>query len=67
MSDARLEVTEHMLSNPRRIGKIEVAVFMPTTLDISDHDKAILEKIGDSCPVMKSLHPELEVVTSYKW
>lgn len=66
IKDARLEVTKHMLSNPRRIGKIEVAVFMPP-INIDENDKTILEKIGDNCPVMKSLHPDLEVVTSYVW
>ena len=67
ITNARLEVTKHMLSNPRRIGKIEVVVFMPQDLEITDDDKAILEKIGDNCPVMKSLHPDLEVVTAYRW
>jgi len=67
IKDARLEVTKHMLSNPRRIGKIEIAVFMPDNLDINDSDKSVLEKIGDNCPVMKSLHPDLEVVTNYSW
>jgi uncharacterized OsmC-like protein len=67
ISKARLDVTKHMLSNPRRIGKIEVDVFMPASLAISDSDKSVLEKIGDNCPVMKSLHPDVEVVTRYRW
>lgn len=67
IKDARLEVTKHMLVNPRRIGKIEVAVFMPANLAISESDKSILEKIGNQCPVVKSLHPDLEVVTTYQW
>ena len=67
ITDARLDVTKHMLSNPRRIGKIEVAVIMPANLTITESDKSVLEKIGDNCPVMKSLHPDLEVVTSYRW
>lgn len=67
ITDARLEVTKHMLGNPRRIGKIEVAAFMPANLDISENDKRVLEKVGDNCPVMKSLHPDLEVVTRYEW
>ena len=26
----------------------------------SDHDLAVLERVGRSCPVAQSLHPELE-------
>lgn len=61
-----LEVTKHMLSNPRRVGKIEVLLTMPE-LGLDDKTKAILQGIGDNCPVMKSIHPEVEVIAVYKW
>ena len=66
ISGSRLEVTKHMLSEPRRIGKIEINLYLPGE-HISEKDRAVLEKIGDNCPVMKSLHPDLEVVTEYVW
>lgn len=66
LSGARIEVTKHMLGEPRRIGKIEVILHMgPLKLD--EKDKRTLEKIGDNCPVIKSLHPDLHVVTRYVW
>ena len=55
-----------MLSEPRRIGKIEIKISIPP-IQIEEKDKKVLELIGDNCPVMKSLHPDLEVITQYNW
>ena len=66
LSQTRLEVTKHMLSEPRRIGKIEVVLNIPN-IGLDDNTKMIMQKIGDNCPVMKSLHPDLLVVTTYNW
>jgi putative redox protein len=66
LTDTKLDVTKHMLSEPRRIGKIEIVLHIPNT-GLSDNDKKILELIGNNCPVMKSLHPDLQVVATYNW
>lgn len=66
LSQTRLEVTKHMLSEPRRIGKIEVVLNIPN-IGLDDNTKMIMQKIGDNCPVVKSLHPDLQVVTTYNW
>jgi uncharacterized OsmC-like protein len=55
-----------MLSEPRRIGKIEINLHLQGK-NISEKDRTVLEKIGDNCPVMKSLHPDLAVETVYVW
>ncbi len=65
LTNAKADVTKHMLSNPRRVGKIEVAVNLPA--NGTENDRKILEKTGDNCPVMKSIHPEIEVIVSYNW
>ncbi len=65
MQDARADVTKHMLSNPRRIGKIEVLVTLPALE--SDRDKKVLENTGNNCPVVKSLHPDIELDINYTW
>ena len=66
LTDTKIDVTKHMLSEPRRIGKIEVVLHLPNT-GISDQDKRTLQLIGDNCPVFKSLHPDLIVQTTYHW
>lgn len=66
LTNTKIEVTKHMLADPRRIGKIEVSLHLPA-FDLEEKDKTILQKIGDNCPVMKSLHPDLEVTVNYLW
>lgn len=61
-----IDVTKYMLSDPRRVGKIEVTLHLPK-LSISANDRSLLEKIGDGCPVMRSIHPDIEVIAEYKW
>jgi uncharacterized OsmC-like protein len=66
LANTKIDVTKHMLSNPRRIGGIDITVHFPL-VNIEHSTKEILEKIGDHCPVMKSLHPEIVINTKYIW
>jgi uncharacterized OsmC-like protein len=66
LAGSALEVTKHMYNEPRRIGKIEVILKLKHD-NISDHDKKILELVGNACPVKRSLHPDLEVLVQYLW
>ncbi len=66
LTETKIDVTKHMLSEPRRIGKIEITLHLPNA-GISEKDKNTLQLIGDNCPVMKSLHPNVEVITTYHW
>ena len=65
IAQSTADVTKHMLAEPRRVGKIEVAVTMRG--NASEKDKVILEKTGDNCPVIKSLHPDIKVEATYTW
>jgi uncharacterized OsmC-like protein len=62
-----LDVTKHMLSDPRRIGRIEIILNFPSSLQLEDKDKIILQRVGDNCPVIKSLHPDLIIAVGYNW
>jgi putative redox protein len=67
LADTKIDVTKHMLSDPRRIGKIDVILNFPSSLNLDEKDKTILKRVGDNCPVAKSLHPDLEVNIEYRW
>lgn len=67
LDGTRLEVTKIMKSDPRRIGKIIAHVFFPPTLQIDDHQKEILEKTARTCPVERSLHPDIELDMQFVW
>jgi uncharacterized OsmC-like protein len=66
LRDTKIDVTKYMLSEPRRIGKIDITLHIPNA-DIDNKDKKILEMVGNNCPVMKSLHPDLQLNISYHW
>lgn len=67
LAGTSIAVTKHMLSEPRRIGKIEVALDFPVSLKLEEKDRIILQRVGDNCPVAKSLHPDLDVRIEYHW
>ncbi len=66
LRDTKIDITKYMLSEPRRIGKIDITLHIPNA-DIDNKDKKILEMVGNNCPVMKSLHPDLQLNISYHW
>ena len=67
LADTKIDVTKHMLSDPRRIGKVDVILNFPSSLNLDEKDKIILKRAGDNCPAAKSLHPDLEVNIEYRW
>jgi putative redox protein len=67
LAGTEISVTKHMLADPRRIGQIDVVLNFPLALQLNEKDKTILQRIGDTCPVAKSLHPDLKVLVTYNW
>jgi putative redox protein len=67
LAGTAVAITKHMLSDPRRIGKIDVVLSFPGSLQLEEKDRLILQRTGDNCPVAKSLHPDLEVHIVYNW
>jgi uncharacterized OsmC-like protein len=61
------DVTKIMVSDPRRIGKIQVHVFFPKSLNLDDKQKEILEKTARTCPVERTLHPDCELDLQFNW
>lgn len=57
LKGTRLEITKIMAAEPRRIAEIKIDFYLPG--DYSDKCKTILERAADTCPVAKSLHPDL--------
>lgn len=60
-----VDVTKVMSSDPRRIGEIIVDIQFPKGLNLTDKDKIIMERAGQTCPVLQSLHPD--VIKSVKF
>lgn len=58
-------VTKTMAADPRRISKIEVILNFPAGID--EKSRKILENTGRTCPVMQSLHPNIEKEIVFNW
>jgi putative redox protein len=59
-------VTKEMIQSPsRRIGRLAVTIRVPLALSLEQRQK--LETAGLTCPVAKSLHPDVQVPVSFKW
>lgn len=65
ITNSAAEVTKHMESNPRRIAKIEVKLSLPS--GVSEKNRKILVHTANTCPVLYSLHPDIEKVISFHW
>ncbi len=51
-----------MKADPRRVGGIELTFHIPDALkSIDEKTKLVLKNTGMNCPVMKSIHPDIEV------
>lgn len=58
-------VEKEMIPNPRRIGKLTVNVFMPKNIESAYRQK--LENTAMTCPVKKSLNPEMELPIQFHY
>ena len=58
------KITKHMGSEPRRISKIEIDFFWAEPI-ASAHQIEMLKKAALTCPVAKSLHPEIEQIIRF--
>ncbi len=60
----QLKITKIMASDPRRIAEIKIDFTFPKD-NYSEKEKKIIENSARSCPVAKSLHPNLEQTLSF--
>lgn len=65
LKDSTLEVTKIMQAEPRKIAKIVVVLNM--SIATSDKNKTILERAAMACPVLLSLHPDIEKEVTFNW
>jgi uncharacterized OsmC-like protein len=67
LSGTEMEVTKHMLPDPRRVAKVEVKLFLKASAVPEENDREALQRAGDNCPVAKSVHPDMQVKIDYNW
>lgn len=60
------EVTKVMYAEPRRIGEIHIKLTFPK-VNFTEREKKIYENTAYTCPVAKSLHPEIKQILEFIW
>ena len=66
LSGAAANVEKTMVADPkRRIGELKLHVTLPVNLPEKDQRK--LEHIALTCPVHKSLHPDIKLPITFEW
>jgi len=67
LKGVKIEVEKIMKTDPRRIGAINLTFHFPSSLVLTERQKQILEKAAHSCPVIYSIHPDIEVGVVLNW
>ena len=66
LDNVKIEVLKIMKANPRRVGGIELTFHIPEALnEVDEKTKTILKNTGNTCPVMLSIHPDIEVTVDW--
>jgi putative redox protein len=65
LENSTVAVTKIMQSDPRKIARIVVEMNMTIAADTKT--KVILEKVALNCPVLLSLHPDIEKEIIFNW
>ncbi len=62
LENVKIEVLKIMKADPRRVSGIELTFHFPDALmAIDGKTKTILKNTAETCPVIKSIHPDIEV------
>ena len=62
-----LDIQKIMTANPRRISGVQIVFHFPDHLQLSNKEQAILENAALTCPVAKSIHPDINVEVNFGW
>jgi putative redox protein len=63
--NARAAVEKRMTAAPRRIGELVLVFDMPR--QVRPADRARFEETARTCPVARSLHPDVKVPMEFRW
>ena len=67
LAGTTLDIQKVMAANPRRISGVQIEFTFPDHLQLSDKEQTILENAALTCPVAKSLHPDINQDIKFRW
>lgn len=66
LGEVSADIQKIMASNPRRIDKIQIDFVFPQS-NYDEKQKEILKKAALTCPVAKSLHPDIDQEITFEF
>jgi uncharacterized OsmC-like protein len=67
LQGTKIEIQKIMKQDPRRIGGINLTFHFPQSLQLSEKQQIIFERAANTCPVMYSINPDIEVNVNFNW
>lgn len=67
LTGVKVDIQKHMQSDPRRIGGVDVSFHFPDHIQLDEKQKTILKNAALTCPVAKSIHPDIEQHVAFNW
>lgn len=68
LKGVKVEVEKIMKPEPRRVGGINVFFHFPDSIkNLDEKNKTILKNTAETCPVAKSIHPDIELNIQWNW
>lgn len=67
LTNVKIDIQKHMKSDPRRISAVDVSFHFPANLQLDEKQQTILQNAALTCPVAKSLHPDIEQNVVFNW
>lgn len=68
MDGSKVRVLKEMIQEPvRRIGQLTVDMHIANGSRMQEKDRKILQQAAHTCPVLKSLNPDIKVPVTFHW
>lgn len=67
LDGTEVTIKKNMKAEPRRVGGIDIRFNFPGPLKLNEKEKVILERAAITCPVAKSIHPDIELNVDFGW
>jgi putative redox protein len=67
LTGVKIDIQKHMKADPRRVGGVDVSFYFPDHIQLDEKQKTILKNAALTCPVAKSLHPDIEQRVEFNW
>ncbi|HRI23013.1 MAG TPA: OsmC family protein [Panacibacter sp.] len=67
LTNTKIDITKKMKAEPRRVGGINITFHFPEHIQLDQKEQTILENAALTCPVAKSIHPDIELDVKFNW